>query len=228
MLQDIQRDEMLKGDRASLQITKTLSFNDFDDPHQLDLVNGVDEDRDDLCSNFVQPDRNSSDETITESQLEEQSNYSLSMQNDIDVFLTPPEFRKLDSEGHPSNQFFRHSPASSPENTHTLANENVHDEPDDAMDGSESYWEQNAAGKMWQVPYLDDSVTLNDDFTQTEHYSNDAEEADKLPLISREGQRKNRTSRRGGYQQNRVRKNNNQVDYLRRIYAETGGKLDRK
>ena len=112
-------------------------------------MNGVDEDRDDLCSNFVQPDRNSSDETITESQLEEQSNYSLSMPNDIDVFLTPPEFRKLDSEGAPSNQFFRHSPVSSPENTHTLANENLHEEPDDAMDGSESYWEHNAGGKMW-------------------------------------------------------------------------------
>ena len=88
---------MLKGNRASLQITKTLSFNDFDDPHQLDLVNGVDEDRDDLCANYVPQDRNSSHETITESQLEEQS-FQMSMQNDIDVFLTPPEFRKLEGE----------------------------------------------------------------------------------------------------------------------------------
>ena len=55
----------------------------------------------------------------------------------------------------------------------------------------------------------------------------DSEGTERLPLISREGFRQHK-SRRGGYQQNRIRKSNRQVDYLKRIYKETGGKLDRK
>ena len=66
--------------------------------------------------------------------------------------------------------------------------------PDDAGDimdgGSDSYWSQNVPGNVWQMPYPEDTVTLNEDFTQTEQFSNEAEETAKLPLISREGLRK--------------------------------------
>ena len=235
VLQDIQREQMLKQSRANLQITKTLSFTDFDDPNQLELVDDV---QDDLCANFgqQQQDRNhSSDDTITESRLEEQSHFSLSVHDDIDVFLSPTEFRKVDEI---TDGLYRRSPLSSPRSSNPMVNDNIQvacldaeadNENDDIMDGgSDSYWTQNGLGNVWQMPHPEDTVTLNEDFTQTEHFSNEAEDTAKLPLISREGLRKQKTSRRGGYQQNRVRKNNHQVDYLRRIYAETGGKLDRK
>ena len=46
------------------------------------------------------------------------------------------------------------------------------------------------------------------------------------PLISREGMRKYRSYRDAAA--DRLRKNNNQVSYLTRLYVETGGKVDRK
>jgi len=50
---------------------------------------------------------------------------------------------------------------------------------------------------------------------------------DQLPLFSRQSLRKMHRHSRGGYQENRVRKSHEQVAYLRRLYAETGGKFDR-
>jgi len=55
----------------------------------------------------------------------------------------------------------------------------------------------------------------------------DVVDTERLPLISREGLRRS-ASRRGGYQQNRVRKSDNQVGFLKKMYEETGGKLDRR
>ena len=47
----------------------------------------------------------------------------------------------------------------------------------------------------------------------------------QLPLISREGMRKNRSSR---FAPDRLRKDSKQVSFLTRLYQLTGGKLDRK
>ena len=58
--------------------------------------------------------------------------------------------------------------------------------------------------------------------------ANDEDVTEGLPVISREGLRQQQKSRRGGYQQNRVRKSGTQVDLLKQMYDETGGKLDRK
>jgi len=48
---------------------------------------------------------------------------------------------------------------------------------------------------------------------------------DQLPLISREGLRKKRSSMS---MKDRMRKNRTQVSYLTRVYQLTGGKLDRR
>jgi len=49
-----------------------------------------------------------------------------------------------------------------------------------------------------------------------------------LPVSVSPGPRKMFPHRRGGYQLDRVRKDHTQVKYLRQLYAETGGKLDRR
>lgn len=50
---------------------------------------------------------------------------------------------------------------------------------------------------------------------------------DHYNLVCRDGTVK-KLHRRGGYQADRLRKSSDQITYLKRIYAETGGKLDRK
>ena len=55
----------------------------------------------------------------------------------------------------------------------------------------------------------------------------DNDTSSKLPVISREGMRKQRT-RTSILVPDRLRKSTKQVDYLRSLYSQTGGKLDRK
>ena len=56
----------------------------------------------------------------------------------------------------------------------------------------------------------------------------DEDEGSRLPLISREGLRKSYSSRTSILVPDRLRKSTGQVDYLRSLYSQTGGKLDRK
>mmetsp|Transcript_7013 Transcript_7013/g.8445 ORF Transcript_7013/g.8445 Transcript_7013/m.8445 type:complete len:129 (-) Transcript_7013:586-972(-) len=128
----------------------------------------------------MQQDRNSSDDTITESQQEEQSHFSLSVQNDIDVFLSssPPEFRMIDPDSAEKMlRKSRHSPISSPESS-------LVDESAPLGDTTYSYWEQNSSSLYRPGP---EETGLLEDTVENEQGSNEAE---KLPLISRAGMRK--------------------------------------
>ena len=67
-----------------------------------------------------------------------------------------------------------------------------------------------------------------DDSCATSNLMLDEDEGTRLPLISREGLRKSYSSRTSILVPDRLRKSTGQVDYLRSLYNQTGGKLDRK
>ena len=94
----------------------------------------------------------------------------------------------------------------------------------DEFTETESDWPTN-----FNLPSNDEDTENNATIEAHHLGANDDEDAtERLPVISREGLRQQQKSRRGGYQQNRVRKSGSQVDLLKQMYDETGGKLDRK
>lgn len=84
--------------------------------------------------------------------------------------------------------------------------------------------ESNVDTESWFYPDTHTNMTPK---VSSGSFEPEEDTLEQLPLVSREGLRKMHKHSRGGYQQNRVRKSRDQVSYLRRMYVETGGRVDR-